>query len=147
MKTPSRGTSHSVMSNETSRSQIAPYEKFESNPDIAKPKLSSLRNFSMRNHEEAVHSSLKNVEVTCAADFATMCAGAADIERPVIDQLSFAFSSRKIVIDIQSISRSEADVSKHTVSNRKSVNIKRRWEQEGNALQIDKEYFFYLQRN
>ena len=77
---------------------------------IAKAKLSSFRIFSMRSFEEAVHSSLKSVELTCAADFATMCAGAADIGWPVIDQLSFAFSSRKIVIDIQSISRSEAAV-------------------------------------
>ena len=131
------GSSHHVMSDETSQSPGTPFDSLESNPVIAKAELSSYSTPNIRDYEEAVCSTLKSIELTCASDFTSMCAGAADVAWPVIGQISFALRNRKILFHDRSLSRSEAAIGKQTVSNRESIIVNRQGE-EDNASQVYK---------
>ena len=132
------GSSHHVMSDETSPSEVAPSDMFEGNPDIAKAEISFLKTPHIRDCEETVYSTLKKIELTCAADFTSMCDVLDDAARPAIDQISSGLRNRKILAHAKSLSQSETAVGKDMVSKRESIMINRQGDQEGNAPQAYK---------
>ena len=130
-------SSHHVMSDETPPSPRTLFDSSESNPVIAKAELSIYSTPHIRDYKEAVNSTLKRIELTCASDFNSMCAGAADVAWPFIGQISFALRKRKILFHDRPLFRSEAAIGKQTVSNRETILVDRQGE-EDNASQVYK---------
>ena len=121
----SSGSSHHVISDETSPSPRTLFDSLKSNPVIAKAEFSIYSTPHIRDYIEAVNSTLKRIELTCASDFSSMCAGAADVAWPFIGQISFALRNHKILFYDRPLFRSEAAIEKQTVSNRESIMVNR----------------------
>ena len=79
---------------------------------------------------------IKCIELTCAADFASMCAVSGDAVWPAIDRTSFGINARKTLSDVQSLSRLDTAIERNTVSNRESIIVKWQGEQEDNGPQV-----------
>ena len=136
------GSSHHVMSDETSPSdnldsEVAASDNLENNPNIVKAEVSFHKTPHNRDCEETVFSALKKIELTCAADFTSMCAVLGDTARPAIDQISSGLRNRKIPVHAKSLSQSETAIGKDMASKRESM-INRQVDQEGNALKVYK---------
>ena len=132
------GSLHHAMSDDTSPSGVAPSDNLESNPDIVKAELSFYKTPHIRDYEEAVYSTLKSIELTCAVDFASMCDVSVDTAQPAIDPISFGLSNRKILAHAKSLSQSETAIGEDTVNIRESIMVNRQGEQEDNAPKVYK---------